>query len=66
MMDGTTLLYTAMVLRGEQLVLRAPLIMDEQDDDDHGPVLGLKSLSSIELAHTCGMFLSSCGNIILI
>jgi hypothetical protein len=41
-------LYTAMVLRGEAPQPRA--MEGESNDDDDGPVVGPKSLSSIELA----------------
>ncbi|KAH9954257.1 hypothetical protein BJV74DRAFT_880185 [Russula compacta] len=55
MMEGTTSLYSAMIRRGE---LPQPKALadgnrsDDDDDDDVGPVRGLKSLSSIELACT--------------
>jgi hypothetical protein len=60
MMDGTTLSHQAMLLRGEQPQPRprvgAMAAEDNMDDDDHGPAPGPKSLSSVELAHTPGMF----------
>lgn len=51
MMDGTTAGYTAMILGGGQPQPRdlAPE-SDDDEDDDNGPALGPKSLSSIELA----------------
>jgi hypothetical protein len=50
MMQGTALLYTAMLLCGEQ---PHPLaIVKEEDHDDHGAIIGPKMLSSIELAVT--------------
>jgi hypothetical protein len=56
MMNGTTASYTAMILRGEQPQPRVVAAVDEDDDNDNGPVSGPKSLSSVELAHTAGMF----------
>ena len=56
MMDGMTTSYTAMILRGEQPQPRVPAAVDEDEDDDNGPVLGPKSLSSVELAQTAGTF----------
>ena len=50
MMDGTTTSYAAMILRGEQPQPRVPAAVDEDEDDDNGPVSGPKSLSSVELA----------------
>ena len=51
-MDGTMSSYTKMILRGEQ-----PQAADADDeDDDNGPEAGPKALSSIELAHSPGMF----------
>jgi hypothetical protein len=55
MMDGTTASYTAMILRGEQPQPRAQAVDREDDDDDNGPELGPKSLSSIELARSPSM-----------
>ncbi|KAH9994306.1 hypothetical protein BJV74DRAFT_877659 [Russula compacta] len=52
MMHGTTTSYTAMILRGEQPQPRVPAAVDEDEDDDNGPVSGPKSLSSVELART--------------
>jgi hypothetical protein len=51
MMDGTMAGYTAMILGGGQPQPRdsAPESIDDEDDDN-GPALGPKSLSSIELA----------------
>jgi hypothetical protein len=51
MMDGTMAEYTAMILSGGQPQPResAPEAEDGEDDDN-GPALGPKSLSSIELA----------------
>ncbi|KAH9963354.1 hypothetical protein BGW80DRAFT_1438604 [Lactifluus volemus] len=54
-MDGTTLSYQAMLLRGEQPEprMQTPMLSDNNmDNDDYGPVPGPKSLSSTELAHT--------------
>jgi hypothetical protein len=59
MMDGTTSSHQAILLRGEQPQRRPGVAMatgDNMDNDDHGPVPGPKSLSSVELAHTPGMF----------
>jgi hypothetical protein len=56
MMDGTTASYAAMILRGEQPQPRVPAAVDEDEDDDNGPVSGPKSLSSVELARFVGMF----------
>jgi hypothetical protein len=51
MMTGTTSLYTAMILRGEQ-----PAVLVEelasQEEDDMSPVSGPKVLSLVELART--------------
>jgi hypothetical protein len=58
MMDGTMSSYTAMIQRGEQPQPRAEAV-EEDDDDDRGPEPGPKSLSSIELACTPGMFIYS-------
>jgi hypothetical protein len=67
MMEGTTSSYTAMILRGE---LPQPRATDEGDneDDDAGPVHGPRTLSSIELARTAGLFLfqHSCSGTLLI
>jgi hypothetical protein len=61
MMDGTTASYTTMILRGEQPQPRVVAAVDKDDDNDNGPVSGLNSLSSVELAHTAGTvcFISS-------
>ena len=56
MMDGATASYTAIILRGEQPQPWVVAAVSEDDNDDNGPVSGLKSLSSVELAHTTGMF----------
>lgn len=56
MMQGTTLSYTAMLLRGE---IPQPLIAyDDPYDatDEHGAVTGPRDTSSIELAATAGTF----------
>jgi len=51
MMAGTTSLYTAMLLRGEQLAVEEAT--DQEDDSNNiGPTLGPKVLSSVQLAHT--------------
>ena len=52
MMDSITASYT-MILRGEQLQPWVVAAVNEDDDDDNGPVSGLKSLPLVELA---GMF----------
>jgi hypothetical protein len=59
MMDGTTSSYTAMIQRGEQPQPHAAAA-DTDNDEDHGPEPGPKSLSSIELARTPGMFTGAC------
>lgn len=56
MMQGTTLTYTAMILRGE---VPRPLVIPEDllnTKDDHGAVNGPKVLSSIELATSHSMY----------
>jgi hypothetical protein len=57
MMEGTTASYTAMILHGE---LPQPKVSeggdDNGEDDDIGLSPGPKSLSSIELARTPGLF----------
>jgi hypothetical protein len=53
MMDGTTSSYTKMILRGEQPQAWAAV---GDADHDNGPKPGLKALSSIELAHSPGMY----------
>ena len=55
-MDGTTSSYTAMIQRGGKLQPHAAATDEEDDDDNNGPVPGPKSLSSIELACSCGKF----------
>lgn len=52
MMDGTTALYTAMILDGGQPVPR-PAVEDDEEEDN-GPVAGPRSMSSIELARIKG------------
>lgn len=47
-MDGTTLSYTAMMLRGEQP--QPPPVVVERETDDHGAVAGPQVMSSVELA----------------
>ena len=56
MMDGMTTSYATMILRGKQLQPRVPAAVDEDEDDDNGPVSGPKSLSSVKLAQTASMF----------
>ena len=51
MMSGTTSLYTAMLLRSEQLAVPAK-VNQEDDSNDMGPILGPKVLASIQLAYT--------------
>lgn len=53
MMEGTTLSYTAMVLRGEE-PQPPPALVPEGDRDDHGAATGPKVMSSVELAATHG------------
>ncbi|KAI0245100.1 hypothetical protein BJV78DRAFT_1159123 [Lactifluus subvellereus] len=55
MMDGTMASYMAMILRGEQPQPHTQAVDREDDDDDNGPELGPKSLSSIELARSPSM-----------
>lgn len=55
MMEGTTLSYTAMVLRGEEP--QPPLVVPEGETDDHGAATGPKVVSSVELAATHGEYL---------
>lgn len=52
MMQGTTVTYTAMILRGEIPLSRSSIIPEDLHNakDDHGAVNGPKILSSIELA----------------
>jgi hypothetical protein len=51
MMDGTTAEYTAMILSGgEPLPRTVAQGIGDDEDDDNGPALGPKSLSSIKLA----------------
>jgi hypothetical protein len=58
MMDGTTSSYTAMIQRGEQPQPRTALADEDDDTDDNdGPQPGPKSLSSVELACSPGMFI---------
>ena len=46
-----------MILRGEQPQAWVAAAADADDeDDDNGPEAGPKALSSIELAHSPGMF----------
>lgn len=57
MMEGTTLSYAAKMLRGEapqpKMVVDAT---DNEEEDDHGPVHGLKAFSSVELASKPGIY----------
>lgn len=55
MMDGTMAEYTVIILSGEQPQPRAVPAAEDNKVDDHGPALGPKSLSSIELARAPGM-----------
>ena len=57
MMEGTTSSYTAMILRGE---LPQPMASNDNNDndDDMGPVHGPRTLSSVELSRSAGLFLS--------
>jgi len=55
-MDGTTSSYTEMILRGEQPQAQAAAADADDEDDDNSPEAGPKALSSIELAHSPGMF----------
>lgn len=64
-MDDTTTTYTAMILNGGQPQPRALAEADDDEDDDNGPASGPKSLSSIELAHTAGILLSTLTNPVL-
>ncbi|KDQ49176.1 hypothetical protein JAAARDRAFT_88377, partial [Jaapia argillacea MUCL 33604] len=50
MMEGTTLTYTAKMLRGERP--EPPNPPTEDDDEDHRPSPGPRVLSSVELART--------------
>jgi len=52
-MQGTTLSYTAMLLRGEEPQPFA--ITVDPGRDDHGAVSGPRIMSSISLAATAGM-----------
>ena len=56
MMEGTTSSYTAMILRGE---LPQPMASNDNDDNDDnmGPVHGPRTLSSVELSRSAGLFL---------
>jgi hypothetical protein len=58
MLEGTTSSYAAMILRGEAPQPRAPANHNgDNEDNDHGPAHGPKSLSSIELARKRGTLL---------
>lgn len=57
-MEGMTSLYTAMILHGELPPPRA--LNNDDDDDDTGPIHEHRTLSSIELAHSAGLFLFQC------
>ncbi|KZP19656.1 hypothetical protein FIBSPDRAFT_911331 [Athelia psychrophila] len=50
MMEGTTLSYTAMMLRGEEP--QPPPVVPDGEADDHGAATGPKVVSSVELAAT--------------
>ncbi|KAI0003199.1 hypothetical protein BJV74DRAFT_876167 [Russula compacta] len=52
MMDGTTLSYTARMLRGEEPAPPANTLNDEDDTDDHGAVRGPKVMAFVVLAAT--------------
>jgi hypothetical protein len=56
MMEGTTSSYTAMILHSELPQPKDSKDGDEDGDDNAGLAHGPKSLSSIELAHTPGLF----------
>lgn len=64
MMDGTTSSYTAMIQRGERPQPRTGLAHRGDDDNDNGPEPGPKSLSSVELVRTPGMFDKRSGSVL--
>ena len=55
MMDGTTASYTAMIHAGKEPQPRAVEGIDE--DNDNGPVAGIKTLSTVVLAQIPGQSL---------
>jgi len=64
MMDDTTASYMAMIQRGERPQPHtARADRNGDNDDDHGPEPGPKSLSSVELACAPGMFIYIHGSI---
>jgi hypothetical protein len=59
MMDGTTASYTAMINAGGEPQPGSAIEDDDaNENDDNGPALGPKALSTVELARIPGFFFS--------
>ena len=59
MMEGTTLSYTARMLRGEEPAPRT-ISEDGDDKDDHGAVRGPRVMAFVVLAATAGKAPTAC------
>ena len=57
MMDGTAASYTAMICAGREPQPRVTVESNADEDDDHGPAAGPKTLSTVELAQLPGALL---------